>query len=120
MIKIICVGKLKEKYLEEAQKEYLKRINKYIKLEIIELEDEKDNNINISLSKEKEKILKHLKPKDNIILLDINGKELNSIEFSDFINKEITYNNNIVFIIGSSNVIDNEIKNLTYLTFSYY
>ena len=119
MIKIICVGKLKEKYLQSAQTEYIKRISKYIKLELIELEDEKESNINISLSKEKEKILKHIKPKDNIIILDLKGKELNSIELSNLIEKEITYNNNIVFIIGSSNGLDNEIKNLTKKTISF-
>ncbi len=113
MIKIICIGKLKEKYLKEAEQEYLKRINKYIKIEIIELEDEKDDNIQNALSKEKDKILKHIKPKDNIILLDINGKELNSIELSNYIDKEITYNNNIVFLIGSSNGLSKEIKKLT-------
>lgn len=106
MIKIICIGKLKENYLKDAQTEYLKRITKYIKLEIIELEDE-------TLEKEKEKILKHIKPKDNIILLDINGQELNSIELSNYINKEITYNNNITFIIGSSNGLHDDIKKLT-------
>lgn len=113
MIKIICIGKLKEKYLKEAEQEYLKRINKYIKIEIIELEDEKDDNIQNALSKEKDKILKHIKPKDNIVLLDINGKELNSIELSNYIDKEITYNNNIVFLIGSSNGLSKEIKKLT-------
>lgn len=113
MIKIICIGKLKENYLKQAQTEYLKRITKYVKTEIIELEDEKDNNINISLSKERDKILKHIKPKDNIILLDINGKEFTSIELSNYINKEITYNNNITFIIGSSNGLHNDIKKLT-------
>lgn len=111
MIKIICIGKLKENYLKEAQIEYLKRIQKYTKLEIIEIEDEKDS-ID-PLLKEKDKILKHIKPKDNIILLDINGKELNSIELSNYINKEITYNNNITFIIGSSNGLHDDIKKLT-------
>lgn len=106
MIKIICIGKLKENYLKDAQTEYLKRITKYIKIEIIELEDE-------TLDKEKDKILKHIKPKDNIILLDINGQQLNSIELSNYINKEITYNNNITFIIGSSDGLHNDIKKLT-------
>lgn len=106
MIKIICIGKLKENYLKDAQTEYLKRITKYIKIEIIELEDE-------TLEKEKDKILKHIKPKDNIILLDINGQQLNSIELSNYINKEITYNNNITFIIGSSDGLHNDIKKLT-------
>lgn len=113
MIKIICIGKLKEKYLKEAIEEYQKRLQKYTKLKIIELEDEKDDNINICLQKEQEKIVKHLKPKDNIVILDIKGQELDSKDFSTFINNELSYNNNIVFIIGSSNGLHDEIKKLT-------
>ena len=53
MIKIICVGKLKEKYLKDASLEYLKRIQKYTKLEIIELEDEGINVKAVALRREK-------------------------------------------------------------------
>ena len=49
MIKIICVGKIKEKYLLDALNEYKKRLTKYTKLEIIEVNDIDDQNINISL-----------------------------------------------------------------------
>lgn len=111
MIKIICIGFLKEKYLKEAQQEYKKRLSKYTKLEIIELKDEKD--ISNPLKKEKENILKRINPKDNIVLLDIKGKEYTSESFSNFINKELTENSNITFIIGSSNGLDEEIKKLT-------
>ena len=110
MIKIICIGNLKEKYLQEAQKEYQKRLSKYTKMDIIELKDEKDNNN--PLKKEKENILKHITNKDNIVILDIKGKEYTSEEFSSFINKELTNNSNITFIIGSSNGLDEEIKKL--------
>ena len=55
MIKLICVGKIKEKFFSDAIKEYEKRLSKYTKLEIIELEDESKNNI---LELEKEKIIK--------------------------------------------------------------
>ncbi len=113
MIKIICIGKIKEKYLKEGIEEYIKRLQKYTKLEIIEIEDEKDDNINTCLQKEKEKILKHIKLKDNIVILDIKGEKPTSIEFSKFINDELTYNNNIVFLIGSSNGLHEEVKELT-------
>ena len=56
MIKIICLGKLKEKYLKEAIEEYQKRLTKYTKLEIIELKDEQDDNPKKALQKEKELI----------------------------------------------------------------
>ena len=111
MIKIICVGKIKEKFFKEALEEYKKRISKYTKLEIIELKDEKDTSN--PLKKEKEDILKHINPKDNIVLLDIKGKQYTSEEFANFINKEITTYSNITFIIGSSNGLDEDIKKLT-------
>ena len=56
---------------------------------------------------------KILKPQDNIIILDIKGQNFNSPEFANYINKELVYNNNITFVIGSSNGLDEEIKNLT-------
>ena len=112
MIKIICVGKIKEDFFKEAEKEYLKRLSKYAKIEIIELPDIKDNDVNYCLSKEKDIILKNIKEKDNIVLLDINGKKYNSTNFSSFIDKELTYNSNITFIIGSSNGIHDDIRNM--------
>ena len=113
MIKIICLGKIKEKYFKDAEKEYLKRLNKYTKIEIIELSDINDNDIAYALTKEKENIKQHIKTHDNIVILDINGKEQTSEELSMFINKELTYYSNITFIIGSSNGLHEEIKQLT-------
>lgn len=113
MIKIICLGKIKEKFFSDAEKEYLKRITKYTKIEIIELNDEKDDDINKCLKLEKEKILKVIKPKDNIYILDIKGEMLDSETFSQTINNELTYNSNITFIIGSSNGLDEEIKKMS-------
>lgn len=113
MIKIICLGKIKEQFFKEAEKEYLKRITKYSKINIIELPDEKDINIQQCLKKESENILKHLKEKDNLIILDIKGNQKTSEEFSKMINEELTNNSNITFLIGSSNGLDEQIKNLT-------
>lgn len=113
MIKIICFGKIKETYLEEAIKDYQKRLEKYTKLKVIELKDEKDENPKIALKKEKESLKKILKPQDNIIILDIKGQNFNSPDFARYINKELVYNNNITFVIGSSNGLDEEIKKLT-------
>lgn len=71
MIKIICVGKIKEKFYVEAINEYKKRLTKYTKIEIIEVPDEQNN----SLIKEKENILKVLNLKDYIVTLEIEGKK---------------------------------------------
>ena len=78
MIKIITVGKIKEKYLKDGINEYLKRMQKYTKIEIIELQDE-DFDINKTLLKEKEKIEKYIKERDYVVTLEIYGEELSSI-----------------------------------------
>lgn len=113
MIKIICIGKIKEKYLKDAIEDYQTRLSKYTKLEIIELKDEPNQNPKTALEQEKHQIKKHLKETDNIVLLDIKGKTYTSEELSEFINKELTYQSNITFIIGSSHGLDDEIKELT-------
>ena len=104
MIKILCVGKIKEKYLTDLINDYYKRINKYHKLEIIELKDS-------DIKREREDILKYLKKTDYIISLCIEGKNLSTLEFKDKIENLLnTSNSNITFIIGGSDGLDEEIK----------
>ena len=87
-INIICVGKIKEKYLQDAINEYSKRLSKYCKLNITELPDEKiPDKVNNSLSeqiKEKEcnKILEHIKKDSYVIALNVAEKQLSSEDFS--------------------------------------
>ena len=107
-INIICIGKLKESYLKDAISEYSKRLSKYCKLNIIELQDEKiPDKLNPSLEldiKEKEanKIVSHI-PKDSFkIALDLTGKEFSSQEFSKKLDDISMVNSNISFIIGGS------------------
>ena len=104
MIKIICVGKIKEKYLTDLINDYKTRISKYHKIEIIEL---KDNNIET----ESNEILKHINSKEYNIYLDINGITCNSIELSNMINDIFTNKNGtITFIIGGSNGVNKNVK----------
>ena len=112
MIKIIAVGKIKENYIKEVINDYQKRINKYHKLEIIEIED--DNIIN-----EKDRILKHINKKDFLIALDIQGTELTSIELSKKLDNIFINNSNITFIIGGSNGIHDSIKNIVNYKLSF-
>jgi len=116
MIKIICVGKIKEKFFTEALNEYIKRIRKYSKIEIIELNDESNGNI---LKKEGEAILKNLNNKDYIITLEIDGKEFDSKQFSKNLEQTFITNSNIVFIIGSSLGIAKEVKEKSNLAISF-
>lgn len=103
MITIICVGKIKEKYLTEAINEYSKRISKYTKLNIIELPDS-------NMKEEGNKILNQIKDKDYVIALNIVGKELTSLELANKIEQTFITNPNIVFIIGGSDGLTDEIK----------
>lgn len=111
MIRIICVGRIKEKYLSDAILEYSKRIKKYTNLEIIELNDSSIENSKLALRQEAVLINKHIKDKDFVITLEIDGNELSSIEFSKKIDQIQILNSNIVFIIGGSYGIDQQIKN---------
>ena len=111
MIKIICVGKIKEKYLKDAIEEYKKRLAKYTKLEIIEVSDIDNQNIDIILLKEKELIEKYVDVKDFVITLEIEGNMLNSEEFAKKIDSIFNTNSTITFIIGGSYGLHQEIKN---------
>lgn len=110
MIKIICVGKLKENYLKEAIAEYKKRILKYTKLEIIEVRDYDFNNKKRTLELEKEQIIKYISPKDYVITLEMDAKEFTSIELSKKLDSILTQNSNLCFIIGGSYGLDDTIK----------
>lgn len=110
MIKILCVGKIKEKYLKDAIIEYQKRISKYTKLEIIEVEDIFEQNISDIKKKEATLLEKYISPKDYVITLEIVGKQLDSIELSKKMSDILIINSNIVFIIGGSYGIDMRIK----------
>lgn len=110
MIKIICTGKLKEKYLKDAEEEYLKRLKKYTNIELVELLDSNIDDEKIALEKEKAQILKNIKPKEYIITLEIEGKELSSTELADKLDKTFITNSDITFIIGGSYGIHPSIK----------
>ena len=114
MITIITVGKIKEKYIREGIDECLKRLTKYAKIELIELDDECFDKEK-TLKKEAEKIEKKLNKKSFIITLEIEGKQLNSLEFANLIDKTTVNNSDITFIIGGSYGISKEIKDKCFL-----
>ena len=102
-MKIICVGNLKENYLKDATNEYLKRLSKYTKIELIEL---KDSNI----YDEADLILKNINDKDFVITLEIEGNKLTSKELSQKIESWLINNSNITFVIGGSDGLDEKVK----------
>ncbi len=105
-IKIIALGKIKEKFLKDGIDEFLKRLTPYASVEIVELQpvEIKDENLTEkALLQEGEKILSHIKIDSFVITLEINGKQLSSEEFASKIS-EISNSgvSELVFVIGSS------------------
>lgn len=115
-ITVVCVGKIKEKYLTMAIEEYSKRLSRYCKLEIIELPDEKtpDNaspaeELQIK-KKEGERILKNIKDSGFVIALAIEGKMLSSEELADKMQQlGVNGESHLVFVIGGSLGLDTEV-----------
>ena len=105
-IKIIALGKIKEKFLKDGIEEFLKRLKPYAQVEIAELMpiEIKDENLTSKvLDEEAEKILSNIKQDSYVITLEILGKQLSSEEFASKI-EEITNSgiSELVFVIGSS------------------
>ncbi len=116
MIKIICVGKLKEKYWKSAVDEYTKRISKYSKIEIIECNDYSNGDI---LTQEKNEILKHIGDRDYVITLELEGTQLDSPNLAKKIDLIYLNYSNITFIIGGSYGIHEEIKQIANYALSF-
>ena len=126
MIKIICMGKIKEDYLKDGINEYLKRLSRYTKIEIIELKDIslKDNMSLVEENKVKEEesrlIESKIKDTDYIISLDRLGEELSSIDLSKRLENTLSsVNKDIVFIIGGSLGLSNELIKKSNLVISF-
>lgn len=105
-IRIIALGKIKEKFLKDGIDEFLKRLSPYASVEVVELSpiEIKDENLTSKvLEQEGEKILSHIKPQSYVITLEINGKMLSSEGLAEKIN-ELTNEgiSELVFVIGSS------------------
>lgn len=104
-IRIIALGKIKEKFLKDGLDEFLKRLTPYASVEITELTtvEIKDDQVDKALKEEAEKILSHIKPDSYVITLEIQGKQLSSEEFSAKINEITNFGTGeLVFVIGSS------------------
>ena len=117
-IRILAIGKIKEKYLKDGIEEYISRIRPYSQIEIVEVNDESipdnpnDSEIKKAIDSEGKKVLKLLKPSDYLIGLDLNKKELKSEEFADFLQKKFVIGgSSISFVIGGSYGLSDELKN---------
>ena len=103
MIKLICVGTIKNKHLQFLINDYLEKINHYHKIKVIEVKDEpiKDNAKNV-LDKEANNVLKQIDKNEYVILLDLHGKQIDSIKLASKLDKLFIKNSTITFVIGGS------------------
>lgn len=116
-IKIIAIGKIKENYLKEGINEYIKRLKPYVDITIEEVSDssikDKPSISDIEKAKNEEclRALKHIKDSDYLITLDMNKKEMDSVEFASFLEKKFELGrSSITFIIGGSYGLSDFIK----------
>lgn len=108
-ITLLCVGKIKEKYWQQAIDEYSKRLTKYHQFKIVAVTDEKDpaqesdKAITALKNKEAERLLKHVRDDDFVVTLEINGKELDTLALADTLRRwETAGHTHLVFVIGGS------------------
>lgn len=110
-IRLIVIGKIKEKFITDGISEYVKRIKPYANLEIIEIKELNNYDVERNLIDEGKNVLKYISSNDFVITLEIEGKMLSSVELADYINKHYTYNNKVItFVIGSSDGLSQEVK----------
>ena len=117
-ITILSVGKIKEKYLSDAIAEYVKRLGRYCKLNIIQVQDEKtpdsihESQRQLILEKEASRLMSHLDDSSYLIALAINGKQLSSEELAEKINiLGLNGKSSITFVIGGSLGLSDEVLN---------
>ena len=103
MIKLVCVGKVKDKNLSELINDYAKKVSHYHKLEIIEVKDEpiRDNEKAV-LNIEAQRVLNCISNDEYVILMDLHGKSIDSVGFANKIEKLFINNSKITFVIGGS------------------
>ena len=115
-IKIITVGKIKEKYLNDGIAEYAKRLSRYCKLTFCQVPDEKtpdkaSDALNEQIKNtEAERLMKHIREQDYVIALAIDGKMLDSVELSEKIGRlGVEGKSSVAFVIGGSLGLGNEV-----------
>ena len=108
MITLLLVGKNKEKALCQLENEYVKRIQPFSKLQVIEVKDEsnvhmeRDKEAELIKEKEGKRVLEKIRPQDFVILLDLHGKMPDSLTFSNQLENWFMKSSDLVFVIAGS------------------
>ena len=118
-IKLICVGEIKENFLSDAIKEYLKRLSRYCKINVIEVKDEASSpkaskkEEEQVLVNEGKRVIKQLKDQDYLVLIDLHGKEYDSLSLTANFQKIINQHSSIALVIGGSLGLSDELRSLS-------
>lgn len=125
-IKVVAVGKIRDKHWQEALREYSKRLSVYIRLNLIELTDEPCPDRLSVVEKERvkmcegERILKVLASNEYVVLLDIQGKQYDSVGFSQFLDDlALRGRSSLTFIIGGSSGVSQTVRNRADFSWSF-
>ena len=114
-INIVCIGKIKDKYIKDGIDEFRKRLSKYVNLSVIELAEENDNrSVDYAITRETDRIIDTVikKSKSYNILLDLKGEMKTSEEMALKLEKISLTNSEINFIIGGSNGVGEKLKKI--------
>ena len=112
---ILCVGKLKEKWQTEGCNEYLKRLSRYGKYEIVQIEDQREPEnaspalIKQIIEKEGKVLLSKIKPTDRVVALCVKAQAPDSVKLSELMQKWSLDGRRIVLVIGGSNGLSDEV-----------
>ncbi len=115
MIKLLVVGKISGKALNDLINDYLKRIQPYHKLSIVEVADEATfedpAQQKTGINKEGERILAKIKADDKVVLLDLSGDEMDSLVFAQRLDEQFTYSSSaLIFVIGGSMGVSDAVR----------
>ncbi|MBQ6125500.1 MAG: 23S rRNA (pseudouridine(1915)-N(3))-methyltransferase RlmH [Erysipelotrichaceae bacterium] len=111
MIKIVCVGRIKDRNLKNLIDDYASKISHYHRLEMIEVKDESiGSDEKAVLSVEADRILEKIRDDEYVILLDLHGKSIDSLSLAEKLDKLFIRNPRIVFVIGGSLGLDDRLR----------
>lgn len=113
MIRIVAVGKIKDRHLDALIQDYFSKIQKYHKIEIVEVKDETivaNDSTSSILQKEGERLLKVIGDDEYVITMDLHGKALDSLAFAKKIDQTFNHHSKLTFIIGGSLGLSEEVR----------
>lgn len=109
MIKIVAIGKIKENSMKDMIDEYSKRMKSVHPIKVVELNNSIKTEVDEIVKDESRRILNQIDSKDYVILLDLKGKDISSIDLSKKIDSVVQLSRPLIFVIGGSHGVDEDV-----------